>query len=295
MGLNNNPSQPSYLIPGLPSGMGNNAIITTDASGNLASLFPTAYAIPYGTSGSVFAFSSNLYSDGTNLGLGTNTPSTYGLGLTVVTASPGYINLLHSSNSGFDTVGLRLGSSNAAFLANCATIKAIEGGGVNAYSLEIATNSANPINFKINGNNAVTIGTNGYVGIGTTLPSYDLTIQNTTNNALFFIGQQASVGCFYLWRYNATFSAAYAELSTWGGNNAIYIQAQTGGAATVINPLAGNLLLGTTNTATAADKTLHIGNGTAPTSSIGGGILYVEAGALKYRGSSGTISTVAPA
>ena len=38
MGLNNNPSQPAYLIPGLPSGMGNSAIIGTDASGNLAAL-----------------------------------------------------------------------------------------------------------------------------------------------------------------------------------------------------------------------------------------------------------------
>jgi hypothetical protein len=27
----------------------------------------------------------------------------------------------------------------------------------------------------------------------------------------------------------------------------------------------------------------------------GGGVLYVEAGALKYRGSSGTITTIAPA
>lgn len=35
---------------------------------------------------------------------------------------------------------------------------------------------------------------------------------------------------------------------------------------------------------------------TAPTSNpVGGGILYVEAGALKYRGSAGTVTTVAPA
>jgi hypothetical protein len=37
-------------------------------------------------------------------------------------------------------------------------------------------------------------------------------------------------------------------------------------------------------------------NGTAPSVSLaGGGILYVEAGALKYRGSSGTITEIAPA
>ncbi len=44
-----------------------------------------------------------------------------------------------------------------------------------------------------------------------------------------------------------------------------------------------------------ADRLL-MQNGTAPTASItGGGIMYVEAGALKYRGSSGTITTIGPA
>ena len=44
-----------------------------------------------------------------------------------------------------------------------------------------------------------------------------------------------------------------------------------------------------------ADRLL-MQNGTAPTASLaGGGIMYVEAGALKYRGSSGTITTIGPA
>jgi hypothetical protein len=44
-----------------------------------------------------------------------------------------------------------------------------------------------------------------------------------------------------------------------------------------------------------ADRLL-MQNGTAPSVSLtGGGILFVEAGALKYRGSSGTITTIAPA
>lgn len=44
-----------------------------------------------------------------------------------------------------------------------------------------------------------------------------------------------------------------------------------------------------------ADRVL-IQNGTAPSSSLsGGGIIYVEAGALKYRGSSGTITTIGSA
>lgn len=41
---------------------------------------------------------------------------------------------------------------------------------------------------------------------------------------------------------------------------------------------------------------VNLTNTTAPTVNMtGGGILYVEAGALKYRGSSGTVTTIGPA
>lgn len=44
----------------------------------------------------------------------------------------------------------------------------------------------------------------------------------------------------------------------------------------------------------SSTKNIGIGNGTAPTGNpTGGGFLWVEAGALKYRGSSGTVTTVA--
>jgi hypothetical protein len=44
-------------------------------------------------------------------------------------------------------------------------------------------------------------------------------------------------------------------------------------------------------------KVIGISNATTvpSTNPSGGGVLYVEAGALKYRGSSGTITTIAPA
>ena len=57
----------------------------------------------------------------------------------------------------------------------------------------------------------------------------------------------------------------------------------------------GNLLVGLTAAGTTAAKTIQIANGTAPTANVAGGQLYVEAGALKYRGSSGTITTLANA
>jgi hypothetical protein len=57
----------------------------------------------------------------------------------------------------------------------------------------------------------------------------------------------------------------------------------------------GNLLLGGTSDPTSAAKAIVIYNGTAPTGNIAGGTLYVESGALKYRGSSGTVTTLAVA
>jgi hypothetical protein len=59
---------------------------------------------------------------------------------------------------------------------------------------------------------------------------------------------------------------------------------------------SGNLGIGTASFGTSAVTVLGIANGTAPTSSPAGmGQLYVEAGALKYRGSSGTVTTIANA
>jgi hypothetical protein len=57
----------------------------------------------------------------------------------------------------------------------------------------------------------------------------------------------------------------------------------------------GNLLVGLATAGTTAAKTIQIANGTAPTANVTGGQLYVEAGALKYRGSSGTVTTLANA
>jgi hypothetical protein len=53
-----------------------------------------------------------------------------------------------------------------------------------------------------------------------------------------------------------------------------------------------NLCLGVTTAGASAAKTIQIANGTAPTGNITGGQLYVESGVLKYRGSSGTVTTL---
>jgi hypothetical protein len=59
---------------------------------------------------------------------------------------------------------------------------------------------------------------------------------------------------------------------------------------------AGNIGIGVSTFGTSAAKVLGLANATAPsTSPAGMGQLYVESGALKYRGSSGTVTTIANA
>ena len=60
--------------------------------------------------------------------------------------------------------------------------------------------------------------------------------------------------------------------------------------------VSGNFGLGTSTFGTSAAKVIGMANATAPSSSPAGmGQLYVEGGALKFRGSSGTVTTIAPA
>lgn len=84
--------------------------------------------------------------------------------------------------------------------------------------------------------------------------------------------------------------AFYGDMSAASGRWNLYMN------GTANNYLAENLLIGMTTVATSSSKTVHIGNGTAPSANpSNGGVLYVESGALKYRGSSGTITTIANA
>jgi hypothetical protein len=101
------------------------------------------------------------------------------------------------------------------------------------------------------------------------------------------------------WKYINTAAASYYQQSS--GSHYWYI-APSGTAGTTVAftqaltlSAVGNLLLGGTSDPTSAAKAIVIYNGTAPTGNIAGGTLYVESGALKYRGSSGTVTTLAVA
>jgi len=101
-----------------------------------------------------------------------------------------------------------------------------------------------------------------------------LIFSETTANKNWKIKPSAGTLCF---QYSATaFNSGYANL----------LQVTE----------TGNVGVGVTTFGTSAAKVLGLADATAPsTSPAGMGQLYVEAGALKYRGSSGTITTIANA
>jgi hypothetical protein len=79
------------------------------------------------------------------------------------------------------------------------------------------------------------------------------------------------------------------------GTEAIRFYDANAAATRLTLDASGNLLVGLATAGTTAAKTIQIANGTAPTANVTGGQLYVESGALKFRGSSGTITTIAAA
>jgi hypothetical protein len=155
----------------------------------------------------------------------------------------------------------------------------------------------------------VTIDTSGNVGVGVT-PSawvsgspavqlkYNSSIWAFTDNSL-----QLNQNAYFdgAWKYINSSSLASSNYYQEGGNHRWRTAAAgtAGNAITWTTPMtldaSGNLLVGLATAGTTAAKTIQIANGTAPTADVTGGQLYVEAGALKYRGSSGTVTTIANA
>ena len=133
------------------------------------------------------------------------------------------------------------------------------------------------------------------LGVGAT-PSYKLDVEKTSDG---------TVG--YFRRIGATINPALTLYCNETGNTVGFgtdyagatspaITFTTAGAERVRIDSSGNVGVGVSTFGTSAAKVLGLANATAPTTSPAGmGQLYVEAGALKYRGSSGTVTTLANA
>jgi hypothetical protein len=145
----------------------------------------------------------------------------------------------------------------------------------------------------------------GNVGVGVTPSAWASGgfIELINSRAISFAGTAGDyiTNAFYdgSWKYKTTGAVSRYRQDT---GQHIWYNAASGTAGNAITftqamtlDVLGNLLVGLTAAGTTAAKTIQIADGTAPTGNVTGGQLYVESGALKYRGSSGTVTTIANA
>jgi hypothetical protein len=175
------------------------------------------------------------------------------------------------------------------------------------YSGFTGTGATLPMTFHTGGSERVRISAAGNVGIGKSGPdqlfqvvggNIDLQEQVAGRRIGFYVSDSYTTGtvgaAVPTARYGLTFGSYVASsinLGGWGG-----VTFATADAERMRIDSNGNIGIGVGAFGTSAAKVIGIANGTAPTSSPAGmGQLYVESGALKFRGSSGTITTIAPA
>jgi len=229
--------------------------------------------------------------------------------------SAGYLGIGTSSpsvqlqvNSSGTTVMNLVGSTACQINLNDGTQNANWGLGVGGVGITgIASPSTYPLVFYTNGSERMRLDSSGNLGLGVTPSAWGsgykalqfiggslavtgsgpYMVQNAYNNGTNWIYSAGGYAGLYNIQ-NGVEHAWYTAPSGTAGNTISFTQ-----ALTLDN--SGNLLLGVTSAPTSTTQGLSIANGTAPTSNISGGTLYVSGGALYFRGSSGTVTKIANA
>lgn len=133
----------------------------------------------------------------------------------------------------------------------------------------------------------------GNVGIGAN-PSYLLQMSQNGNAQMWITATNAGSNSAGISLENA----GQRNWQMWADrtNDALQIGNNARATTNLAVKPNSNIGIGTSSFGTDAAGVISIANGTAPTSSPAGvGQLYVEGGALKFRGSSGTVTTIANA
>jgi hypothetical protein len=248
-----------------------------------------------------------------NVGIGTGTSNINGnnRGFTVQSAQSG------ATSAGIEASGFRSGSDGAVaqFIGlNGSTILSLfdirRAGADNTGRWDIYLNAAGSLTkygeWSTTGL-AVTGALSSTTGASFATSSGDVLIGTLTNSfgGNFLLRQNANTANLDLYAAGdgTANNIAKVRLYNNASNGAIGI---AGNALVLYNANAdtermridstGNVGIGVTSFGTSAATVIGIANGTAPSSSPAGmGQLYVESGALKYRGSSGTVTTIANA
>jgi len=285
------PSLDDYLraLSAIVASIGTNSATNGFTQPYLPAANPTYTGALTGGTGVVNLGSGQFYKDASgNVGIGTASPRSPGGGAAGLT--------LNGSTTGFvdiNTNGTRVltlsGFGNDSYITNPTA------GGILAFF----TNSTERMRLDASGN----------LGLGVTPSAWSgtysgaLQVKSAAIYSASDFRADVSSNSFYdgsAFKYiNTGFATALSQVSGQfrffaapsgtAGNAITFTQAMTLDAS-------GNLLVGATSAGTSAAKVIGMANATAPTSSPAGmGQLYVEGGALKFRGSSGTVTTIAPA
>jgi len=194
-------------------------------------------------------------------------------------------------------------SSRSALIATYAADSAVGYFAINRFSPSAGTTTQH---FKIADDGVATwSNVGGVAGTAMTLNSTGLGVGGSPGYKLDVAGSSAGVLRLVNINNSSTDPAAVTRLSldsqgaTWHLDNertsGIFKITRNSTACLTIDN-SGNVGIGVSTFGTSAAKVLGLANATAPsTSPAGMGQLYVEAGALKYRGSSGTVTTIANA
>jgi hypothetical protein len=186
--------------------------------------------------------------------------------------------------------GLRFDATNQAFLDSDIGIT-FRTGGATSFTTAYQIGATGISTWSVGGSTAMTLNSTG-LGVGTTVQYARFTVAGTNSTGIANIQNSPFA--------SNTLGTLSCYIGHDGTANRPFIQAASGNAGIafdlLLQPYGGNVGVGVSTFGTSAAKVLGLANATAPTTSPAGmGQLYVEAGALKYRGSSGTITTIANA
>ena len=235
----------------------------------------------------------------TGVGIGTASPdyaadvsvaTTDGLRVKNTLATSAYFNRFHISNdTGINFIGYGASYAGGTILGLGAGSNSIFSDSAAPFGITTTVNQ--PLVFGINGSTAMTLNSTG-LGIGGS-PSGKLDVFAASGGVVFHGSNSSDAGRgIYMSVANTSVGVGTGMLSTDGGSYSLVLGVN--GSEKVRLTSAGNFGIGVTDFGTSAANVLGLANATAPTTSPAGmGQLYVEAGSLKYRGTSGLVTILA--
>jgi hypothetical protein len=157
----------------------------------------------------------------------------------------------------------------------------------------VVTAVSNSGTFTVSYANATT-GSQTVAGTVSTPAQASITPRSAGTKGLMFKGASGQTENLTEWQNSA--GTSIASIGNDGSVRTSYI-ANTSGVGAIQLGANRNVQIGNVSSFGGGQLVLGINNATTvPTSNpTGGGVLYVESGALKYRGSSGTVTTIAAA